>query len=221
VLDNHRLIVYPDYTKPVGFKAMSAMIQSTASSSTQTSYGFENLSRFGPQAPKQGGSGSSSGASVRSEDSKTDQTGQLTPDQQRQVDQLKQTDRKVRQHEQAHLTAGRDLVTSGPNYTYQTGPDKQRYAVGGEVSIDTSPGRNPEETIPKAEHIRATALAPADPSSQDQSVAAKASSMESAARIELAAQERDKAAAQNQGTARLYRGSEQGAQLGGRLDFFA
>ncbi|MBV5336531.1 MAG: hypothetical protein J0653_00520 [Deltaproteobacteria bacterium] len=104
--------------------------------------------------------------------------------------QLKQIDRKVRQHEQAHLAAGRDLVTSGPNYTYQTGPDKQRYAVGGEVSIDTSPGNSPEETIPKAQHIRATALAPADPSPQDHSVAAAAGRMESQARIELAVQKK-------------------------------
>ncbi|MEI7429648.1 MAG: putative metalloprotease CJM1_0395 family protein [Betaproteobacteria bacterium] len=164
------------------------MIQSIASSSTQISYGFENLSRFGAQASKQSGSSSLTGRADGAKKTATGQAAQLTPEQQQQVEQLKQIDRKVRQHEQAHLAAGRGLVTSGPNYTYQTGPDKQRYAVGGEVSIDTSPGNSPEETIPKAQHIRAAALAPADPSPQDNSVAAAAGRMEIQARIELAVQ---------------------------------
>ncbi|KAB2927650.1 MAG: hypothetical protein F9K30_03230 [Dechloromonas sp.] len=111
--------------------------------------------------------------------------GELTPEQQRQVDALKQTDRKVRSHEQAHMAAGAGLVR-GSSYEYQTGPDKKRYAVAGEVSIDTSPGRTPEETIVKAQQIRAAALAPADPSTQDRRVAAAASQMEMQARQELA-----------------------------------
>lgn len=111
--------------------------------------------------------------------------GGLSPEQQRQVDALKQTDREVRSHEQAHMSAGAGLVR-GSGYDYQVGPDNQRYAVGGEVSIDTSPGRTPEETIAKAQQIRAAALAPADPSTQDRRVAAAASQMEAQARQELA-----------------------------------
>jgi hypothetical protein len=202
------------------------MIPVAVGNLTQASYGFENLSRLGPQPVKPEEAVSTGSALSRSEDSEADPVKQLTPAQQREIEQLKQTDREVRQHEQAHLAVGRDLVTSGPSYTYATGPDRQRYAVGGEVSIDTSPGRSPEETIPKAQHIRATALAPAKPSAQDHSVAAQASRMESEARIELAAQQRGEASVPARGGERLYRevaqaGEEQsGSQLGGRLDFF-
>lgn len=86
----------------------------------------------------------------------------------------------------SHLAAGAGLVRGGPSYTYQRGPDGQLYAVGGEVSIDTSPGRTPEETIRRAQQIRAAALAPADPSAQDRQVAAAASRMELEAHIQAA-----------------------------------
>lgn len=112
--------------------------------------------------------------------------GQLSADEQAQVRQLKAEDRKVRAHEQAHLAAAGGLATSGTNYTYQRGPDGVNYAVGGEVSIDTSAGRTPEETLRKAETIRAAALAPADPSGPDRAIAAEASQMAMQARMELA-----------------------------------
>ena len=94
-----------------------------------------------------------------------------------------------------------------------------------EVSIDVSPGRTPEETIPKAQHIRATALAPADPSPQDRSVAATASRMEGEARIELAVQQRVETKNPGQGNADFNNnggsnGSTRG-RFGGRLDIFA
>lgn len=59
------------------------------------------------------------------------------------------------------------------------------------MKIDTSSGSNPEETLRKAQIIRAAALAPAEPSGQDRAVAAKASQMEAQARAEQAAVERD------------------------------
>ncbi|MBS1144544.1 MAG: hypothetical protein H6R14_1950 [Proteobacteria bacterium] len=110
----------------------------------------------------------------------------LTADEQKQVAQLKARDRAVRQHEQAHMAAGAGLITSGASFTYQKGPDGVNYAVGGEVGISTSPGRTPDETIDRARRIKAAALAPADPSSQDRAVAAKAGQMEQGARMELA-----------------------------------
>lgn len=109
---------------------------------------------------------------------------QLTPDEQKQVQKLKERDRQVRQHEQAHMTAGAGLVTSGASFTYQKGPDGVNYVIGGEVSISTSPGRTPDETIQRARQIRAAALAPADPSGQDRAVAAQASQMEQQAQME-------------------------------------
>ena len=119
-------------------------------------------------------------------------SGGLTPEEQAVVAELRQTDRQVRAHEQAHLAAAGGLAR-GVSFTYVTGPDGQQYAVGGEVSIDTSPvGGDPEGTIRKAQQIRTAANAPANPSSQDRQVAAQASQMEQAARVELAQQEREK-----------------------------
>lgn len=101
------------------------------------------------------------------------------------VRSLQARDQQVRAHEQAHLAASGGLATSGASYTYQKGPDGVSYAIGGEVSIDISTGRTPEETIARAITIRAAALAPADPSGQDRAVAAAASQLEQQARGEL------------------------------------
>lgn len=111
----------------------------------------------------------------------------LSDDAQATLRQLQATDRKVRAHELAHLAASGGLATGAPSYTYQKGPDGVNYAVGGEVSIDTSPAKTPEETIAKAATIIAAALAPADPSPQDRAVAAAASQLAQQARAELQA----------------------------------
>lgn len=102
---------------------------------------------------------------------------------------LQARDREVRQHEQAHLAASGGLATSGARFSYQRGPDGVDYAVGGEVSIDTAPGRTPEETLQRARQIRAAALAPAQPSGQDLAVAAQAARMALDAQTELAGSE--------------------------------
>ena len=103
----------------------------------------------------------------------------------RQVDKLKQRDTEVRQHEQAHLAAAGPYARGGPTFEYQTGPDGKRYAVGGEVQIDTSPVEgDPQATIQKMQAVRAAALAPAEPSAQDRSVAAKAAAEIQKARAE-------------------------------------
>jgi uncharacterized iron-regulated membrane protein len=116
-----------------------------------------------------------------------DATGKpLSNEQIAQVRQLAARDREVRQHEQAHLAASGGLAKGGASYSMQKGPDGKSYAVGGEVSIDTSPGKTPEETVRKARIIQAAALAPADPSGQDRSVAAAAQAMELQAQQEIA-----------------------------------
>ena len=114
-------------------------------------------------------------------------------DEQRKLEQLKQRDRQVKAHETAHKAAGGSL-TGSIQYEYQTGSDGKRYAVGGEVSIDTSKERTPEATLQKAERIRAAALAPADPSAQDRAVASKAAQMAVEARTELLQQQREQQA---------------------------
>jgi len=111
----------------------------------------------------------------------------LTPAQSKEVVQLRARDAEVRAHEAAHLAASGGLGGS-PTFSYEEGPDGKRYAVGGEVAVDTSPGRTPEETIARARTIRAAATAPADPSAQDIAVAASATHMEAQAQSELQAE---------------------------------
>ncbi|MBN1697057.1 MAG: hypothetical protein JW881_06060 [Spirochaetales bacterium] len=99
---------------------------------------------------------------------------------------LRARDAEVRAHEHAHIAAAGGIATAGASYSFVMGPDGRLYAVGGEVSIDTSPvPGNPEETIRKAQKIRRAALAPANPSPQDMRVAAAAIQMEQQARAEL------------------------------------
>jgi hypothetical protein len=112
----------------------------------------------------------------------------LKPAQLHEVQELADRDRQVRAHEAAHQSAAGSLG-GGASFTYQTGPDGKSYAVGGEVPVDMSAGRTPEETISRAAQIRAAALAPADPSPQDLAVAAAATAMEAAARQEMSRQQ--------------------------------
>ncbi|NVM23850.1 MAG: hypothetical protein HWN68_18980 [Desulfobacterales bacterium] len=101
---------------------------------------------------------------------------------------LKRRDGQVRAHEQAHMAAGAGLVMGGPHYIYRRGPDGNLYAVGGDVKIDASEAGTPEKTIMKMQRVKAAALAPAGPSSQDRRVAARAASKAARARMELASQ---------------------------------
>jgi len=105
------------------------------------------------------------------------------------ISQLESRDREVRIHEQAHAAVGGQYVTSGPSYTYQTGPDGKRYAVGGNVGIDVSPIPNdPQATLNKARQVIQAAMAPAQPSSQDYAVAQSAQAMMQQAQQELSTQ---------------------------------
>ncbi len=107
--------------------------------------------------------------------------------QQKEIEAYKARDQEVRTHERAHQSAGGQYA-SAPSYTMSRGPDGKRYATGGEVQIDISPvSGDPAATVQKMQQVRSAALAPAEPSSQDMSVAAKASRLESQARAELAA----------------------------------
>lgn len=103
------------------------------------------------------------------------------------ISQLAQRDRQVRTHEAAHVAAGGMYVRGGAQLSYTTGPDGRAYATGGEVSIDRSavPG-DPAATIQKLRQVQRAALAPADPSPQDRSVAAAAAMSITQAQMELA-----------------------------------
>lgn len=111
---------------------------------------------------------------------------ELSQKEREQVQKLKNRDVEVKAHEQAHLSAAGSLAIGGASFTYTKGPNGVRYATGGEVNIDTSAVANdPVATIKKAGTIRRAALAPANPSQQDQLVASQASTLEQEARIEL------------------------------------
>jgi hypothetical protein len=117
-------------------------------------------------------------------------SAELSEGEREQVEALKLRDREVRAHEQAHKSVGGQYAGS-ISLSYQSGPDGQRYAVGGEVPIDVSPIQgDPQATIAKMNIVKAAATAPAEPSSQDAQVAAQASRLISDAQSELAAQSR-------------------------------
>ncbi len=109
--------------------------------------------------------------------------------EQRQIQELKQRDREVRAHEQAHAAVG-GRFAGAPSFSFTRGPDGVLYATGGEVSIDTGavPG-DPEATLRKAQVIRRAALAPVDPSPQDRRVAARASQLQLEAQRDIQAQQ--------------------------------
>ncbi|OLU34166.1 hypothetical protein BVH03_03095 [Pseudomonas sp. PA15(2017)] len=106
------------------------------------------------------------------------------------ISELANRDREVRAHEQAHAAVG-GVHAGAPTYTYTQGPDGKRYAAGGEVSLDVGAVANdPQATLTKMEIVIRAALAPAEPSAQDRSVASQAQAQMAVARAELAAMQR-------------------------------
>jgi len=138
---------------------------------------------------------------------------QPSPQQQRleqlEIAKLASRDQEVRAHEQAHAAVG-GRYTGAPSYTYERGPDGKRYAVGGEVGIDISPIPNdPEATLRKMEVVIRAALAPAEPSAQDQQVATQAQAQMAEARAQLAQQQRSEAEAVREARAEQRREQEE------------
>ncbi|MER2192755.1 MAG: putative metalloprotease CJM1_0395 family protein [Solibacillus sp.] len=114
------------------------------------------------------------------------------PEIKKAIEQLKQTEKEVIAHEQAHKAAGAG-VTGAISYTHTTGPDDKRYITGGEVSLDTKTGDTPDETIAILEKVKQAALAPAQPSPQDLRVAATATAQIQQARGEKITEELEEA----------------------------
>jgi len=132
------------------------------------------------------------GPSVRAERQPTEgrnRSTRLSSADQQTVAKLQARDREVRAHEAAHKSVGGSLAGS-MSFSYESGPDGRRYAVGGEVSIDTGAERDPRATIAKMQRVIAAALAPAQPSSQDRAVAAGASAAMAEAQRQLGEQQR-------------------------------
>lgn len=136
----------------------------------------------GVAAAAQGGANSAQGQAGAGEKDDPDGDG-LNEAEEKQVQELAKRDREVRAHEQAHARVGGPYA-GAPSYTFQQGPDGKRYAIGGEVQIDTSKEKTPQETIRKMQIVIRAALAPAEPSSQDLKVAQLARSQLSEAQAE-------------------------------------
>ena len=109
----------------------------------------------------------------------------LNDEEKQQVEKLKERDRHVKAHEQAHLSAAGNLAAGGAKFKYQKGPDGRQYAVGGEVGIRIPEGKTPQETLTIAQRVERAALAPSDPSAQDRSVANQARQKETKARRQI------------------------------------
>ena len=120
---------------------------------------------------------------------------EFTQEEEKEIEKLKDRDREVRRHEQAHFQAAGNYA-SPPKYEYQTGPDGKRYAIGGSVEIDMSEVTDdPEATLNKARVIKRAALAPEEPSAQDRKVAREADRMAAQAQKEITEQRMNSAAA--------------------------
>ena len=151
--------------------------------------------------------------SPTSKTAQKDAKGEPSPQQQRleqlEITKLVSRDQEVRAHEQAHAAVG-GRYAGAPSYTYERGPDGKRYAVGGEVSIDTGPvSGDPEATLRKMEVVLRAALAPAEPSAQDRQIAAQAQALMSEARVELAQEQRAEADAAREARAQKEEEEEQ------------
>ena len=98
---------------------------------------------------------------------------ELTDDEKRRLENLKDRDAEVKTHEKAHQNAGGQYA-GAPVYEYEKGPDGKNYATGGHVNIDVSEEKTPEATIQKMKIVIKAALAPQQPSGQDLKVASQA-----------------------------------------------
>ncbi len=151
----------------------SAMIYATVPPKRQG----EGQGQSAPQNPQNRGN-------LPLAENQTAQTPQEDVQTARILAELKAADREVRAHEAAHMAAGGALAGAA-SYTYKTGPDGKQYAVAGEVPIKMGKGKTPQETLMRAEQVRAAALAPAKPSAQDYKVAQSAAAMKMEAQMEI------------------------------------
>lgn len=186
------LFVYSPVSSGADTKNVSASGTSASVSSETQPQKYENNTSNGyKNEPDEAVTGEKilSSMPIKKEENKeqTDKSAdKLSEDEKEQVTELKKRDAEVKAHEQAHMAAGGSYVKGGASYEYQAGPDGIRYAVGGEVQIDSSPVEgDPQATIAKARTIVAAALAPAEPSGQDRAVAAQANKMLAQAQTEL------------------------------------
>ncbi len=159
--------------------------RSTNSSKNSTAGIYNSKGKL--NAPETKKSNSSEKIMGQTEEKKAEKEEEKKVEEQeeKEVEKLKERDAEVKAHEQAHKNALGQYAAGGISYSYTTGPDGRRYAVGGEVPVDMSSEKTPEETIKKMQTIRRAAMAPKEPSSADRSVAAQAGQIAAQAQAEM------------------------------------
>lgn len=119
--------------------------------------------------------------------------GELTEKEKEIIERLKKRDKEVRQHEHKHKAiAGRHAQNI--QYSYITGPDNKRYAIEGQVPMDVSPERTPEETLEKALKIKQAVGSVDNPSVADRQIIARADQIATQARREIIRRKQEKVA---------------------------
>jgi len=170
--------VYTNTMDPFGISTSHVTPRSVSSTARSDAHNREKQSQFSPQKA----------------DSKLDvnnKTSNNTSDE--SLAKLKAKDRMVRAHESAHRQAGGRFIRGRTGFKTEKGSDGKEYAVAGDVKIDTSGvAGDSKATLAKAQLIERAALAPADPSTQDRVVAAKAAKMAALARADIAKQRAEK-----------------------------
>ena len=106
------------------------------------------------------------------------------------LQKLKSRDAKVRSHEAAHVMAAGGQASS-PTYTYQTGPDGRRYAIGGSVDISIMTTGDGEADARRAKKAYRAAMATGEPSARDLQTATRAQSMSAKSMKDAAARYAD------------------------------
>ena len=147
------------------------------------------------QGQGQGGHGSNAGGQDTAGQPRAPDGKPLDFAQRAEVQKLQARDREVRSHEAAHQSVG-GRFAGAVSYTYERAPNGKLYAIGGEVPIEiVDDPNNPQKTIDRMRQVIAAALAPADPSSQDRSVASRATQIMLSAQRALSAQDFSKSRA--------------------------
>ena len=131
------------------------------------------------------GHGHGESETAHNESARGGQHKDLTEADLEEIQELSARDAEVRAHEQAHKSAA-GSHGGAISLSYKQGPDGKRYAVEGEVPVDmSSVSGDPEATLAKMRQIQRAALAPAEPSSADRRVAARAAQKAAKAQREI------------------------------------
>lgn len=159
------------------------MVQSPVSSSATTGLAFEMRARLAAPGLARATQARDNNASADGTSAST-KANELTAQDQQEVAQLR-PDRSPGSRARAGAPFGRRRAGARRRVVPLPGRSGSAALCRWRRGFDRRFSRQyAAKTLPKAEHIRATALAPARPSAQDQSVAAQAQRMASEARME-------------------------------------